>query len=257
MNNNNIRVYKVSLTTLEPFRIGAIKQPMSEADNPLARVADEIVVQGPTLKGALRASVERHLIEKYDAVAEMKPCIPTSERTLSPEESELIKRGLYRAGGSCLYSDRNKSKSICPACYFLGAQGLIGFVRVPYLYMFNRRSPDTLYSVRIDRARGVVAERTNRDYESMPDGTEFKGELEVVLRYPEKGWELGKPRTNIQYGECQGDKWLSTKNWDVEGLIKEFLIDRLQAIHVMGGFKSKGCGKVSIKVSGKEQNPHG
>lgn len=251
MPDNNVRVYSLTLKTLEPFRIGALRHPMGKADNPLATIGGKVVVQGPTLKGALRASIERYLIEKYPHDAEMKPCIPTSDRTLTAEEHSLIKDGLYREGGSCVYSDRNKSKSICPACYFLGAQGLIGFVRVPYLFKSSDAKRETLYSVRIDRARGVVAEGTNRDYEIIPDQTEFSGELEVVLKYPEKKWELGKPRQNIVSDKCRGDKWLTVKNWGEDDLIEEFLIDRLKAISVMGGFKSKGCGKVCIEVKEK------
>lgn len=241
-----IERYGVTLKTLEPFRIGAPQDVMEGVDNPIAAIGGRAAVLGPTLKGALRANVEKYLIETYASDGDMKPCIPSSEGTLSEEEKKLISKGTYRPGGSCLFSRRNKSNSICPACYLLGAQGLVGFVRVPFL--LTDMTPEELYSVRIDRATGVVSERTNREYQILPQGTEFKGTLEVVLQDPVKSWELGKNRETVEGDNCQGDKWLKKGGWTQEKVKKELLLDRLQTITLLGGFKSKGCGKVSIQV---------
>lgn len=236
---NDVRQYRVTLTTIEPFRIGALQNVLSGLDNPVATVGGRVVVQGSTLKGALRAEIERHLIENYASDDVMKPCIPSAANTLSPEEQKLIDKGVYRPGGGCTYSMRRKSPSICPVCYLLGAQGLPGFVRVPYL--FTETPPEDLYSVRQDRATGVVAERTNRDYQIMPDGTVFGGLLEVLFADAGRRWKLGEHRFNE-------DKWVGSGKWDAGKIIEEFVIARLQAIDVVGGFKSKGCGKVSIEV---------
>ncbi len=244
--------YKIVLTTKEPLRIGAPKDIMSAIDNPISRIGGRPVVQGPTLKGALRGAIERYLIENYKENDKLKPCIPSSERTLSPDERTLIQAGLYRKAGACEYrsDDRGEKRPLCPACYFLGAMGLVGFVRVPTL--FSDQPPESLYSVRMDRSSGTVAERTNRDYQIIADRTDFAGKLEIILEVPARQWIFGKPRTTLQ-GDV--DAWLKEKDKnsvkfmekDVQTLIQEFIIDRLQSIDLIGGFKSKGCGKVEIK----------
>jgi len=239
--------FQVTLVTQEPFRIGALEDVMSGIHNPVATVGGRVVVQGSSLKGALRANVEGYLIERYGDDPEMKPCIPSSERTLSPDEKILINKGLYRRGGSCMYSQRRKSPSICPTCYLFGAQGIVGFVRVPYLY--SDVSPESLYAVRIDRAAGVVAERTNREYQIMRDGVEFTGILEVLMSHPARAWELGQPRPLQKTDEFHGDRWLERNGWSAERIIDELLIQRLESLNLLGGFKSKGCGKVSVTMA--------
>ena len=240
-----IERHEITLTSLEPFRIGAPQDVMEGVDNPIATIGGRAAVLGPTLKGALRANIEKHLIEQYPNDEDMKPCIPSSESTLSDEERKLISTRIFRAGGSCLFSRRNKSSSICPACYLLGAQGLVGFVRVPFL--MTDVTPEELYSVRIDRAAGVVSERTNREYQILPQGTQFIGVLEILMQ-DFKGWEMGKHRQTIEGGTCQGDKWLKGKGWSADKIKTEFILDRLTSITLLGGFKSKGCGKVSIQI---------
>lgn len=239
--SNVVKRFKVTLTTLEPFRIGALQNVLSGVNNPVATVGGKVVVQGSTLKGALRSEIERYLIEEYQSENNnnMMPCIPSSVRTLSLEEQGLIKKKLYRENGGCVYSMRRKSESICPACYLLGAQGLPGFVRVPCLY--TDATAEDLYSVRVDRATGVVAESTNREYQIMAKDTVFEGNLEIALAYPTRDWIFGEPR-------CENDEWLKSGEWTRGKIIKELILDRLEAITMMGGFKSKGCGKVEIKV---------
>lgn len=246
--------YTIKLVTLEPFRIGASKDVMSAFDNPIATIGGRVVVQGPTLKGFLRNRIEEYLIDSYAGIRSMKPCIPSSERTLSADEKILITNGKYRDKGACSYSSedvRNKSESICPVCYFLGAMGLNGFVRTPYLYTDVK--PEELYSVRLDRAKDTVVERTNRDYQIMADNVSFTGVLEVMIQNTVNNWTLGKAR-NIQ-GSKSLDAWLSEtskrfgkKFTDLSAgeLAEEFLVERLKGEQVLGGFKSKGCGKVSI-----------
>jgi len=243
-----VRSLEVCLTTKEPFRIGALEDVMSAIDNPVATVGGRVVVQGSTLKGVLRTAIEEHLIDKYPGKDKMKPCIPSPANTLSRDEETLIREGKYRGGG-CYYTLRSKSPSICPVCYLLGAAGVSGFVRVPYLY--TDVSPEELYSVRIDRATNVVAEKTNREYQIMKDGVEFKGTLEVMIKDTRRNWVLGKMRP-IGTGEAgfYGDNWLN-EEWNDERIIRELIIERLKSITLVGGFKSKGCGKVEIKVTEK------
>lgn len=246
--SKEIKGYSVKLVTEGPFRIGAFQDVMSGIHNPVAKIGENIVIQGPSLKGALRANIEEYLIQEYPDNPEMKPCIPSPQRTLSDEENLLIEGGKYRKGGGCRYSRRDRSETICPVCYLLGAQGLIGFVSIPYLYPSQSVNAEELYSVRIDRATGVVAEGTNRDYEVIQDGVEFTGRLEILIKDPAKGWELGKPRQLDRADGKSRDKWLESSDWDKDKIIQELIVDRLKSLDVLGGFKSKGCGKVKIEV---------
>lgn len=245
----DIKTLKITLRTLEPFRIGAKQNIMSAADNPVTSIGGRVVIQGTSLKGALRASIEEYLISKYPRTEALKPCIPSAPNTLSADEKGLIQKKKYRDRGGCSYSPdpRKKSESICPACYLLGSQGLMGFVRVPYL--FTDKTPEELYAVRIDRATGVVSEKTNRDFEIMADGVEFTGNIEIVVKDPTKDWELGKSRIlDKKLAIGANDEWLNSGEWNAERIIKELIVERLEGISIIGGFKSKGCGKVKIEV---------
>lgn len=249
--------FRITLETIEPFRIGALENPLSDVHNPVTRVGGQVVVQGSSLKGALRAQVERHLIENYKNVAGMKPCIPSPYSGLSEAEQQLIRDNTFKRGGACKYQEPERRRGnqpaqqprddeyICPACYLFGAQGITGFVRVPYL--FSAAVPEDLYAVRIDRASGTVAERTNRDYQIIPPQAQFVGELELLWRDVVRGWELGKAR-KLPAAATRGDVWLADGKWSAEKILDEFIVKRLEAIDVMGGFKSKGAGKVKIMV---------
>src|SRR3990170_4360274 len=132
------------------------------------KMLNKYKIELTTLEGFLRNKMEEYLIDNYRISELMKPCIPSSENTLSADEQILIKEGKYREKGACQYSSEDlhkRSNSICPVCYFLGANGLNGFIRVPYLYSESR--PDELYSVRADRAKDAVVDRTNRNYQIM------------------------------------------------------------------------------------------
>jgi len=247
--------FKVTMTTLEPFRIGGKPDPLGP-DNPVAVVGDKVVVPGSSLKGAFRNALERHLIDQYydkkahrwnRAALEMQPCMAGTR--LSKDERELVKRGLYRSD-SCHYPcnpRRNrcgdKRHSICPVCYLLGAQGLVGFVRVPFLT--SEVSTGELYSARMDRAMGTVAEGTNRPYELVPDEATFTGTLYVMISDDVLGWQLGELRPLQDL--TGGDKWL--EGWTAEKIVDELIVGVLQGISILGGYKSKGFGKVEIEVS--------
>jgi CRISPR/Cas system CSM-associated protein Csm3 (group 7 of RAMP superfamily) len=247
--------YRVTLETVEPFRIGALENPLSDVHNPVTRIGGRVVVQGSSLKGALRAEVESYLIQRHRNDAGMKPCIPSPESGLTQAERQLIPN-TYKQGGACKYQEPERRgreqppprdyEYICPACYLFGAQGITGFVRVPYL--FSDAVPEDLYAVRIDRASGTVAERTNRDYQIIAPGVQFVGTFEVLVSDPVRGWQLGRAR-KLPTQATRGDVWLASNQWSAEKILQEFIVDRLQAIQVMGGFKSKGAGGVKITVT--------
>ncbi len=266
------REYKIVLETKSPFRIGGGKDPFSAIDQPIIKIGEKIVIPGTTLKGALRESLEKYLIQNYSDKEGMKPCIPASERTLSEDEKRLIKIGKYK-GASCHYpckieKDRQTGKDqcsivkigsdkieinagmhyICPVCYLLGAQGLVGFVTVPFLSADV--TPSELPAIRIDRAKQTVAGERGagayRTYQILPEGVTFEGVLTVLIRDDLRGWELGKPRPLQDV--TLGDLWLQKQEWDMDKIIKEFIIKRLEAINVLGGLKSTGAGRIKIKV---------
>lgn len=240
--------YAVELTTLEPFRIGSPKSVLSSIDNAVARSGGKVVVQGSSLKGALRAAVERYLIEQYSNVEAMRPCIPSPAKMLSPEESGLVASGKFRGAG-CVFPG-----VVCPACYLLGAQGLVGFVKVPYLY--TDTVPEEQYSVRVDRSRGTVVEGTNRPYQEIPKDVKFVGTLEVVMEDSLRGWTFGTARSlsKDDRGNARTpDKWLEGQPREANAFLKEFVVDRLAAIDLLGGYKSKGLGGVSIKLTAVDQ----
>jgi len=239
-----VKTLAVTLKTVDPLRIGALQDPLSDADQPIARLGGRPVIQGPSLKGALRAQIERHLISEYPDHPEMRPCIPATQGMISAQE-----RGLqgYRTDGGCAFQERArpraKPRPICPACYLLGAMGLAGFVRVPFL--MGDAQAEELYSVRLDRRTGVVVSGSNRSWEVLPDGVKFAGTMEVLVKDSVTGWELGKPREP----EVPDDWLRDGEEWTGDKIIKELVIERLEAVTLMGGHRSKGCGRVSITVT--------
>lgn len=260
-----IKNFQVRLIATTPTHIGGEKQRNVGVDLPVIKIKDHIVIPGSSLKGAFRAELERYLIEKYASVDGMKPCIPASSRSLSEMEKLLIQNGNY-IGPGCEYKEKDKKDQeddvapeeyICPACYLLGAQGIVGFVRVPFL--FSDENAQSVTNLRMDRARGTGAEGNNFSYEITPHETPFTGTLEVLVNDPARKWKLGSPRKfprikNKKGKEIEitrGDVWLAGGKWSAEKILQELIVERLQAIQVLGGFKSKGAGGVKITVAEK------
>ena len=105
--------YEIELVTKAPFRIGGVKPVpgTTDVDSPIVKLGNRVVVQGTSLKGALRAELERYMIDQFFDKANnqwkdewMKPCIPADIRTISPDEKKLIERGLYKY--SCHYPNK-------------------------------------------------------------------------------------------------------------------------------------------------------
>jgi len=246
----NFKILMLRVKTLSPIRVGAKRSAMSVSDAPIVKVGGKCVIPGSTVKGALRNKMEEYLIDTYSRELGMKPCIPVSSKILSKEERHLIKMKKYRDDGACEYPT---SRAICPVCYFLGANSLIGFVTLPFLYTSS--SVEMLYSVGIDRATGTIAKGTNRDYEVLPQDTTFEGGIEILLEDTVKEWKLGQKRLGLQK---EVDLWLENKSivfnkkfkdLTPEEITKEFIIDRLVDIKMLGGFRSKGIGKVEVGIT--------
>lgn len=237
-----IKELKIEVKAESPIRIGAKRDPFSRVDQPIAKIGDRIIVPGTTLKGALRHEIEKYLVEKYSKDVGMKPCLPSSQRTISIDEGELINKGIYK-GQSCAYP--RGGDYICPACYLLGAQGIVGFMIIPFLVA--DAIPTEMTGIRIDRFSGKAADSTKRDYQILPEGTKFKGILTILLKDEIRDWELGKPR--ILKEPTLGDKWLENYERNKDNIIKEFIKERLESIKILGGLKSSGAGRVKITVT--------
>jgi len=254
------RAYKIIVRTIEPLRIGAKRDPLSGADNPVTRVGGALAIPGSSLKGALRYQIESYLIDKFFQAGrwqvgkeDWRPCIPGAE--VSHDERRLIREGKYRdQSRTCHYpcTDRECKQqvhSICPACYLLGAMTLPGFVRTPFL--FAEGGSNELFSLRLDRATKAVPQigrgGPTRTYEVVPQDVPFSGTLHVAVEDTVSGWRLGHPR---QLGEdrTRGDKWLEGQPYEADTFLREFLLDRLAAIRTIGGYRSKGFGRIHIEA---------
>jgi CRISPR/Cas system CSM-associated protein Csm3 (group 7 of RAMP superfamily) len=243
-------LFDVVVTTQVPMRIGGPDDPLSAAQNVVSRVGDRLVIPGSTLKGAFRAQLEAFLIDRYyDSATNQwatgqeasKPCIPAAKP--SPDEQRLARTGRFREG-LCSYTDRDPSPEICPCCYLLGAMGMPGFVRVPFLY--SDAAADDLYSASLDRATGSVRRGTNFPYELVPEGATFTGRLAVLTEDTLLGWRLGEAR-EFANGRTQ-DAWLRKSSLASDELIRDYVVARLASIGLLGGYKSKGFGDVTVEV---------
>jgi len=264
----NYAEYEIIIATESPFRVGRKRDPLTSVEQPITMIGNRVAIPGTTLKGALREAMERYLIENCSDKPGMKPCLPATPQTVTEDEKELIKTGKYK-GTSCHYPCRYDQKNkkceeelitqeekerglhyICPACYLLGAQGLVGFITVPFLY--TDVSPDELPALRIDRITGTTvvtgARGAYRTYQIVPEDTQFRGILRVLLEDRIKGWKLGEPRP--LKGPTLGDLWLNNQEWknNQSKIIEELILKRLESIKRLGGFKSQGAGYVKIEI---------
>ncbi len=240
-----MKTYRITLTAVSPIRIGGMDEPLGGVDNPIAMVGDRMCIPGPSLKGAYRYQLERYLFEQCrnedseDGWENLCPCLA------SPNPSDAEKGSAPRYRKEACKIDGN---SICPVCYILGAQGLVGFVSVPFLFAEKQSRPQTLYSARIDRATATVAKGANRSYQFAAPGTQFTGNVTVDLETP-SGWTFGKPR---RVKEGQVDLWLTCepfKDKSQEQILEELVVKRLQSIKMIGGYKSKGFGEVKVEIT--------
>jgi CRISPR/Cas system CSM-associated protein Csm3 (group 7 of RAMP superfamily) len=231
----------VTVKLIEPLHISGKSDPFTTAHNRMTRVGDDVVIPGPSFKGALRFSLERLLSANYSQKEWMKPCLPATGRNTSDDEKTLKNQRKYR-NNPCSYE---KNSTLCPVCYLLGAMGLPGIVYVPFL--FTDTLPEELYSLRLDRATGTGVHGTNREYEFVPAGSVFKGTIEVLEKDEITGWTFGQPRPLAK--NRNADKWLIEEDWDRDRILNKLLIPALEGITRMGGFRSKGFGKVEVTAS--------
>lgn len=245
------------------LHIGAAPSPLSEKKGAVFKVDRTPVIPATSFKGVLRNQMELLLIKNRNDFGRMfniesdilKPCIPAP----TPTQAEKSLKGYREKLCQINIDDEQKKKldneGICPVCYFMGAAGLMGFLRFPNF--FPAEEGDWLIdqtNIRIDRKILTAAARAKVDGEQVKPGTKFVGVIEIINKTAE-GFEFGLPReiANEQSGNLLLDKWLA--EWQEKDtmqrkrlLLEKIVLPALNNIHNLGGYKSRGAGKVRINL---------
>ncbi len=250
------------------LHIGAAPSPLTEKKGAVFKVDRIPVIPATSVKGALRYQLELLFIEKSNEFAKLlnlsngekdmlKPCIPSSKP--SDAEKELINAKQYRQKHCELKADNNGIKieeeniGICPVCYFMGATGLMGFLRFNNFYPLGESDVIDQTNIRIDRKTGTAAYGAKVEGEQVKPGTVFKGNIDIIISDPilqMQGIQFGDAR---KIGNKVVDKWLekwseTDKDKKISILIEKVLLPAIRNIKELGGQKSKGAGKVIVKV---------
>lgn len=248
---------KISVQEGSFLHIGGSPSPLTEKKAPVFSVDGKPVIPASSFKGAFRYQAEQLLIVKKDDLKSklcvmddelIKPCIP-APRPSKAEQELLI--SAYRRYCE-IKVDEGKvtvpEKGLCPVCYFFGAAGLMGFLRIPNFLPGAGEYRIEQTSIRIDRESGTAATGAIVTGEQVKPATVFDGILEVIAKQGD--FQFGKTR---EIGGTKVDLWLNgiASKPDQETqllLINEILIPALNNIKVLGGQKSKGAGKVKIEI---------
>lgn len=248
------------------LHIGAAPSPLTEKKGAVFKVDRTPVIPATSFKGALRHQLELLFIEEIDEFARLfsipddkkdllKPCIPSPRPTKA--EEELISTGKYRKHCEIKVDDRQISVGdlgICPVCYFMGAAGLMGFLRFSNFYPEGEGGVIDQTNIRIDRKTGTAAKGAKVEGEQVKAGTVFKGNISIVISEPileMQGIQFGDAR---KIGDMVIDKWL--ENWEetdkgnrTKTLIEKILLPAIQNIRVLGGQRSRGAGRVKCSIN--------
>lgn len=239
------------------LHIGGSPSPLTEKKAPVFSVDGKPAIPASSFKGAFRYQVEQLLINKKGELKLkleitdeelIKPCIPAPRP--SKAEQELLKSGYREHCEIKVEEDKVKIPDVglCPVCYFFGATGLMGFLRIPNFWPEAGEYRIDQTSIRIDRESGTAASGAIVTGEQVKPGTTFKGTLEIVAK--QITFQFGRAR---EIGGTKVDLWLNgIAPKPIEEvqllLINEILIPALNNLTVLGGQKSKGAGKVLIEL---------
>ncbi|MEG8946753.1 RAMP superfamily CRISPR-associated protein [Rosettibacter firmus] len=246
------------------LHIGGSPSPLTEKKAPVFSVDGKPAIPASSFKGAFRYQVEQLLLKQKNSLKEkfkisddnlLKPCIPAPRP--SHAEKKLFKSG-YRSHCEIKVDEDRieipKEKEndtpigVCPVCYFFGATGLMGFLRIPNFWPEEGEFRIDQTSIRIDRESGTAATGAIVTAEQVKPGTIFKGAMEIILQ--QNTLQFGKAR---EIGETKVDLWLdgiASKPLEESQLllINEILIPALNNVTILGGQKSKGAGKILIEL---------
>jgi CRISPR/Cas system CSM-associated protein Csm3 (group 7 of RAMP superfamily) len=269
----NIEIVSINLSiTVEDYsflHIGAAPSPLTEKKAAVFKIDRTPIIPASSFKGALRNQMELLIIQNLsrlknlfnvDDENKLKPCIPSPRPTKA--EVELFEKG-YRGKmegtkytGHCkIQVDEDKitipdGLGICPVCYFMGATGIMGFLRFSNFYLPEGDWLVDQTNIRIDRKTNTAAQRAKVDGEQVKWGTKFKGKIEIINKTPQD-FKFGYPR---KIEDKTIDLWL--EKWTEQDsdkrkktLIEEIIFPAIQNIKLLGGQKSRGAGKVKVEIS--------
>ena len=245
----------ITITVCEDsfLHIGASPSPLNEKKAPIFKINGKPAIPASSFKGALRHELELLFINNIDEFAKMfniedkellKPCIPTPNPTKA--EQELLKLGKYRGkmngkrySGHCEIKVEEdnilvSNLGICPVCYFMGATGTIGFLRIGNFCMENEGGVIDQTNIRIDRKTETAAKGAKVEGEQVEPGSIFKGNIEIIISTPILEIQ------SLQFGDARKienvtiDKWLEKweedKDERVKILIEKILVPAIQNI---------------------------
>ncbi len=241
------------------LHIGGTPSPLTDKKLPVFSVDGEPVIPATSFKGALRHQIEQLLIERKtslaqslnlpsDRVGTLKPSIPASRATRA--EQDLLAKG-YRGQSEIKIEERgvNAGEGLCPVSYFLGANGLEGFIRVPNFFPSAGEWRIDQTRIRIDRQTKTAASGAIVTGEQVKPGTVFNGNL--LLFQERQGAVFGRPRV---LGGTTLDLWLAS--WAEKDdakrqlfLFNEILLPALNNLKFLGGQKSIGGGMVDVSLA--------
>lgn len=244
------------------LHIGGSPTPLWEKKAPVFMIGDQPAIPASSFKGAFRNSTENYIIThkeelkkifRVDDARYLKPCIPASKPTAA--ERSLL--DVYKEKNCEIRMDEENidvpKEGICPICYLFGANGIMGFLRVPnFLPLTKGLNRLEQTQIGIDRKTKTQRHGAIVHGDQVLPGTKFEGELEIVLK--DGNFVFGRPRKiGEKNKEIILDTWL--KNTETEELndvrvklINNLIQKPLEQIEVLGGQKSKGAGKIAVKV---------
>jgi len=264
MGNQKFFVVPVKIAVAEGsfLHIGGTPSPLTEKKQPVFSVDGQPVIPASSFKGAFRQQVELLLIEKKGELARelcldgskadlLKPSIPTPRP--SKAEQDLFNNG-YRREHSEIKVEEDRiqvvpsSSGLCPACYFFGATGLEGFLRITNFFPQPGEWRIDQTRIRIDRQSQTAATGAIVTGEQVKPGSVFTGKLLIFQQ--RHGTVFGRCR---EIGCTKADLWLEHWLENDDGkrqlyLINNILIPALNNVKVLGGQKSLGGGRVVITL---------
>lgn len=246
------------------LHIGGSPTPLTDKKSPIFMIGDQPAIPASSFKGAFRNKVEAYLIEHQDELKTifrvedakcLMPCIPASKPTAA-EKSFLTNKAVYREKNCEVKVDEKKIKvpdsGICPVCYLFGANGLMGFLRIPnFLPITKGLIKLEQTQIGIDRKTGTARHGAIVRGDQVLPGTKFVGKLEILLN--DGNFEFGVPRKMGENNKPVLDTWLNnTETEDLNEIqikiIDNLILRPLKELDRLGGQKSKGAGKVEITV---------
>jgi len=268
INQGELEVIQIPVTVTvdaEYFlHIGTSNSPLTEKKGAVFKVNDKPVIPASSFKGALRNQIEYLLMTEQESFATLfnlpkdkqallKPCIPSSKP--SKAESELMNNGQYRATYCQIQVKEERINmpygGLCPVCYFMGAAGIMGFLRISNLFPKENKNNLTVdkMGIRTDRKLQTAADKAAVKSDLVKPDMQFLGTIDMVISSP-IGLNFGYPRKVAgKTIDCWLEHWQeNNQETRRKVLLERLLIPALQNICWLGGQKSAGSGKVIVSI---------